>query len=447
VVEEAHHEGHEHAHEEPHRHWSPADPIRLGDERTHLNVSVNVIGAVGSSTEENVQELQLGGHDPSQRGFTLQQAELILEGHIDRYLRGQVNTVVFTTPDGETDVELEEAFLETMALPASLEVKAGLFLSEFGRHNPMHPHTWDFVDTPLANARLLGPDGLRNPGARLSWEMPTPFYSELFFAVQNSGGETAHGFRSAGHVHGDADVHGGEAELPFAYRHPDNDRGVRNVGDMLFVPRYALSFEPTENQTILAGVSAAFGPNASGGNGETDTQVYGADLTWRWKAPHNHGGFPFVTFQTEALLRKYEAGAFDWDEDGDGAVGPGEVVDEATGLPAVLRGESLTDYGAYAQVLYGFREGWVAGLRGEWTGSDEAEYETRALSLDGESLGRDPSRAERWRVSPNLTWYANEFSKVRLQYNYDRRKDVPGKDEDHSVWLQFEFLLGAHAPH
>ena len=62
----------------------------------------------------------------------------------------------------------------------------------------------------------------------------------------------------------------------------------------------------------------------------------------------------------------------------------------------------------------------------------------------GTLLGRDPQRDMRWRVSPNLTWYPSEFSKVRLQYNYDDRR---GFGDDHSVWLQFEFLLGAHAAH
>jgi hypothetical protein len=67
------------------------------------------------------------------------------------------------------------------------------------------------------------------------------------------------------------------------------------------------------------------------------------------------------------------------------------------------------------------------------------------LSLEGEELGRDPLRGERWRVSPNLTWYPSEFSKIRLQYNYDRRQEID--ETDHSVWLQFEFLLGSHAAH
>ena len=422
---------------------SATDPIQLGSATKYINVSLDVLGAAGTSTEKNVQELQLGGHDPNQRGFTLQNAELTLEGRVDPYLRGQMNTVLFITPEGETEIELEEAYLETMSLPANLQFKAGQFLTEFGRQNPTHPHTWDFVDSPLVNARLLGPDGLRNPGARLSWLAPTPFYSELFLTVQNSQGETAHSFRSGGHSHGDD-----EAELPFGYRHPDNDRGLRNLGDLLFVPRYALSFEPTDSQVVLLGGSAAFGPNASGASdsGVTDTQIYGVDLTWKWKSPRQHGGFPFVTFQTEALLRKYEAGQFDWDEDGDGAVSPGEITDDNTGLPAVLQGESLTDYGFYAQVVYGFKKGWVAGLRGDWTGGDKADYEARSLSLDGQALGRDPQRAERWRISPNLTWYPSEFSKVRLQYNYDHRSEI-AENEDHSVWLQFEFLLGAHAAH
>jgi hypothetical protein len=264
------------------RKWSPADPIQLGTKTAFVNVSLGVLGAAGSSTERNVQELQLGGHDPSQRGFTLQQAELTLEGKVDPYVRGQANTVLLLTPDGETEVELEEAYLETLSLPWNLQLKGGQFLTEFGRLNPTHPHSWDFVDSPLVNARFLGPDGLRNPGARLSWLTPTPFYSELFLAVQNSHGETASSFRSAGHVHGLED----EEALPFAYRHSDNDAGLRNVGDLLFTPRYVMSFEPTDTQVVLLGGSAALGPNSRGGEGSgaTDTQIYGADFTWKWNS-------------------------------------------------------------------------------------------------------------------------------------------------------------------
>jgi hypothetical protein len=80
---------------------------------------------------------------------------------------------------------------------------------------------------------------------------------------------------------------------------------------------------------------------------------------------------------------------------------------------------------------------------------EAGDYERAGLLLadnagGGAVLGRDPERDQRWRVSPNLTYYPSEFSKVRLQYNYDDRRQ---EGTDHSVWLQFEFLLGAHAAH
>ena len=53
-------------------------------------------------------------------------------------------------------------------------------------------------------------------------------------------------------------------------------------------------------------------------------------------------------------------------------------------------------------------------------------------------------RKDRYRLSPSVTWYPSEFSKVRLQYNLDHRE---GLGTDHSVWMQTEFILGAHATH
>jgi hypothetical protein len=403
--------------------WRPSDPIRLfGGEKNFLNLSLDGLFAVGTSTAEDIESLQLGGHDPKQRGFTLQNLETVFDGKVDPYFRAQANIVLQIDPEGETIIEAEEAYFETMSLPWNLQFKGGQFFTEFGRHNPMHPHAWDFVDQPLVNGRFLGGDGLRNPGARLSWLMPTPFYSELFMTVQNSQGETAQSFRNS---------HEGEV---FLGRLHDSGR-VKSLGDMLFAPRYAMSFNLSDSQTLVAGASALFGPNATGGN--TDTQIYGVDLFWKWKPVNHHGGFPFVSWQTEAMLRRFEAGSFDWDLNGNAIGDPDEVVDPNTGLPAVLPRETLTDYGVYSQVAFGFRKGWVAALRADYLfPKSQSRYEN--------ILGTDPDRASRWRISPNLTWYPSEFSKIRLQYNYDDRNSI---GEDHSVWLQFEFLLGSHAAH
>jgi hypothetical protein len=142
------------------------------------------------------------------------------------------------------------------------------------------------------------------------------------------------------------------------------------------------------------------------------------------------------------MLRRYELGSFDWQDEADAGETP--IIDESTGLPALLASETVTDYGLYSQLLYGFRKSWVAGLRVDYVNGEEGDYEKMDLTFDGDTLGRDSQREERWRISPNLTWYPSEFSKVRLQYNYDDRRE---EGTDHSVWLQFEFLLGAHAAH
>ncbi len=420
---------------------------------SYMDIGMVTTFAAGGSTANDIEGgTQLGGHDPNQRGFTVQGAELNLQGAVDNYFRGNANILFSVDAAGESFVELEEAWLETVSLPGNFQIRAGQILSDFGRINTQHPHSWAFVDQSLVNARFLGADGLRNPGARISWLAPTPFYSELSMGIQNSHGETASSFRSAGHSHGGEEPEG----LPFGYRHPDNDRGVRHVTDLLFTPRYAMSFDLTDTQTLLVGASGAFGPNASGSAGDTMTQIYGVDLYWKWKPSDGQGGFPFVSFQTEAMLRRYELGAFDWDEDGNLGDGDGNtfvdegVVTDATGLtPAVLNHETVTDYGFYSQLLYGFKKGWVAGLRYDYVTGKRGDYENAGLLLadnagGGALLERDPLRDQRWRISPNLTWYPTEFSKLRLQYNYDDRR---GFGDDHSVWLQFEFLLGAHAAH
>ena len=391
--------------------WKPSDPVRVSKGGAYMDIGMVATFAAGGSTASDIEGgTQLGGHDPNQRGFTVQGAELNLQGAVDPYFRGNANIVFQLDSDGESFIELEEAWLETVSLPGNFQIRAGQYLTEFGRINTQHPHSWGFVDAPLVSGRLLGEDGIRNPGARFSWLVPTPFYSELFFGVQNSQGGTANGFR---------DDHGGEGFLGRV-----NTQGrVKTAGDMLYSTRYAASIDLSDTQTLLAGASAAFGPNGSGT--DTDTQIYGVDVYWKWKPSNAHAGFPFVSWQTEGMLRKYQAGT--------------STSLDLTGdtIPDFVPRETLTDWGFYSQLLYGFRPGWVAGLRGDYvTHSKIGAYE--------DLYGADAERAMRWRISPNLTWYPTEFSKIRLQYNYDDRDSI---GTDHSVWLQFEFLLGAHAAH
>jgi hypothetical protein len=376
--------------------WTPSQPITLAKAGpAYMNISLDSLLDFGWSSKANVRQQQIGDHDPAQRGFTLPNTEFVFEGAVDPYFKGVGDVVLKLDEHSETTIELEEAYIQTMSLPWNLQLRAGQWFTEFGRHNPMHPHQWDFVDQPLIVGRMFGPEGLRNPGARLSWLVPTPFYTELFLTVLNGNGGTAFSFRNPEDTLGRA---------PF-------ERGLRGPQDLVYAPRLASSFDIGDTQTLLLGASAAFGPNDTGA--DTRTQIYGVDAYWKWRPVNAQRGFPFVSWQTEAMLRRFEAGE-----------------DMAAGLPA----ETLQDYGFYTQLLYGFRVGWVAGLRGEFvTGNAGAN-----------DIADPLARGDRARFSPNLTWYPSEFSKLRLQYNFDHGQAFGNA---HAVWLQLEFLLGAHAAH
>src|SRR5262245_60571744 len=75
--------------------------------KNYLNLSLDGLFVVGASTEPDVEGLETGGHDPAQRGFTVQNVEMVLDGAVDPYFKGQANVVLQITPDGETTVELE----------------------------------------------------------------------------------------------------------------------------------------------------------------------------------------------------------------------------------------------------------------------------------------------------------------------------------------------------
>ncbi len=368
----------------------------------YMNMSFDVLANAGWASTPDVKSIQPGGHDPSQRGVSLRNAEIALDGAVDPYFKGFANIVMFTEPDESTGIELEEAYVLTTSLPEDLQLKAGRFFAEFGRMNSQHPHTWAFADMPLVLNRMFGEDGLRQNGARISWLVPTPNYTEVMLGVFNGQGSDAFSFRYPG----EPDALG----IPRFYGRATTNRALNALGDLLFVPRLTSSFDLTEEQTLVLGASAAIGPNDTSDHART--LIYGADAFWKWKPVDAEGGWPFVTWQTEVLGRNFQTGA-----------------DPVAALPA----ENLHDWGYYSQVQWGFEPRWVLGLRGEYVAGDHSA-----------SADANEERLTERRVSTDITFFPTEFSKLRLQYNHTWRESLP---DENAVWLQLEFMLGSHAAH
>jgi hypothetical protein len=368
-----------------------------------IDVSVDVLTSAGTSTARDalLEDLQGGGHDPRQRGFSLQSAELALIGAVDPYLIGELYLAYFLDTEGESRLEIEEAFATTQALPHGLQLEFGQFFTEFGRLNPTHPHAWSLVDQPVILTRLFGPDGIRNPGMRLSWIAPVPWFAELSVGSQLAKGETMLSFLASDEAFDERPVGG----LEFF------DRDTQSLGDLVYLVRLANGADLGDDWTAQLGFSGLVGPNASGPDGRT--QIYGADLMAKWRPATHRRGWPYVLFESEILWRRY-------------------TTDEESDTVGTLR-----DWGTYAQLLWGCRERWTTGVR----------FEYAAGSGDGiEPRDDDPWRSDRLRLSSLLTFHQSEFARWRVQYNYDRAKFLEDDDE-HSLWLVLEFSYGAHPAH
>ena len=446
-----------------------------------IDVSLDVLFYAGFSSEndDSISTLQGGGHDPKSRGYTLGQAELSLSGVVDPYFTAEAHILsLVNTASGESAFEVEEAFLTTTGLPLGLQLEVGYFLTEFGIVNAQHPHVWDWLDMPVVNSRMFGGDGMRQGGFRASWLLPTAWFSQIHFGMQNAngvtmasflGGELAHvhgGGGHEGHDHGgegedahaghahaeeEADAHAGHAhaedegedghdhDMDMADEHGHEMEGgpgiggrpiiaqdVRKLQDFVYLARWENAFDLSDNSTAVFGVSSLLGPNSSGPAGST--WIYGFDVKLRWQPADSFRGYPYITWQTEYMRRSYEAAAASMEvTEADGH------VDTVT-FPA----DTLEDWGVYTQLLYGPVINWAVGMRLEYA-------DGRGTGYGHGGRDGDPFRNERYRASPLIQWRTSEFFRLRLQYNYDHATHL--EDYAHTVWLGFEWLYGAHPAH
>lgn len=287
-------------------------------------------------------------------------------------------------PGETTESELEEIHAEWSR--GALKVRAGIFYAPVGLTNTLHAHAWTFANAPLFYGRLLGEDGLRNPGAQVAWES-SPGKSLWTFAIQRATGETAASFRSD---------HDGEEYLGRVHD------AASGSGPLLTL-RNERAYKFSAGHAVASGLSLATAENGSGGGARTWLAAW--DLEWRHQAP---GSSSWRALELELLGRSYEASAgLD--------VGANPVDADTFGDLAV----ALAATGSLAR-------DWTAGLRLE-----------RAAPV-GASPGQDEART---RVSPLLSWRAAEGLLVRLQYDHDRADSFGTED---SVWLTFQWTLGKH---
>ena len=343
-----------------------------------------------------------GAHAHGERGFTLDHTEVVASANVDPYSRALVNLAL-----ADDEVEVEEAWFQTLRLGHGLTVKGGRLRSGIGYQNEKHPHAWDFADNNLMYSALFG-EALKQDGLQLRWLAPTELFLEL-------GAEVAKGQFFPG-SDGGADKNGADAWAAFA--HVGGDVGGAHSW------RAGVSYlraSPREREALLDDINAFEALTAFSGRSRT----WLADFVWKW-APDGNPRQRNVIFAAEY---------FDRDEDGDLL-----CQDDSAAGGACL---GLTDRydsaqsGGYAQALYQFMPRWRTGLRYDRLDSGSVDLGANGAFFD--AVDFDPSR---WSL---MTDYSpSEFSRFRLQFARDKSFQ---DDPDNQLILQYILSIGAHGAH
>ncbi|HJR52422.1 MAG TPA: hypothetical protein VJ982_01785 [Gemmatimonadota bacterium] len=303
--------------------------------------------------------------------YQVREVELGVQGAVDPYFR--YDAFLGLHGDG---IEIEEAYATTLALPASLQARLGKFLVPFGKVNLTHRAELQMFDYPLVHRAFFGEEGFSSTGLWGSWiGAPLGFYQELSIV----GAE-----EMEAHAHVDEE-HAQEEE--------DHGESLGDdIGDRLWLAHVKNSLDLTPAANLELGASWATAI-VEGEEPRARTNVYGIDVTWRWKPPQ-FAKYRSAIVQAEAIWRS-EAG------------------------PAETRS------GGFAYAQWQLSRRWHVGARGDWVESLEEEGTLRG----GQLL---------------VKWFPTEFSQLRLAY--ERQTPDEGDALDRLIF-QTTFALGPHRPH
>ena len=322
------------------------------------SVVVARYGNVDQSWEKIPGFMPGGEIGPGGSGFSIGETDFNFISSVDPNFFGNL-TLAIENDGGETDVALEEAWIQTTNLPAGFSLIGGRFFSEAGYINKFHRHTDDFSDRPLPYQAFFGGQYIAD-GIQARWVAPAALLVELGTELNWGGGfpATANNRTAAGSVTVFANIGG--------------DVGNSNSW-----------------QLGLSWLSADI-VNRDGGNigdsfsGDSDLGII--DFVWKW-APHGNTTLRSIKVQAE-YFRRYEDGAF-------------------SGIPY-----DGNQSGWYLQGVWQFMQRWRAGYRHDAVAANNGP-------LFAGTILEDPGRSSK-RDSLMIDWSLSEFSRLRLQLINDK---------------------------
>lgn len=368
-----------------------------------------------ANTSQDPNTYQITGFVPSggevgppKRSFGLGESELVISASVDPYFRGHL--VAALTPENE--VEVEEAYFQTLALGRGFTLKGGRYFSGIGYQNEIHQHAWDFQDAPLPYKAFLGGQ-LKQDGLQLRWVAPTPFFLE--FGVEASSGDQFPG--------SDRNKNGTNGGAVFG--HLGGDIGASTAW------RAGVSYLRTSaDNRAYDDVDSAGGAVTNSFTGTAKLWIADAILKW---APDGNAARTNFKLQGEYFQLKQD-GTLAYDDTAGtnafGTVGSTFNTDQS---------------GWYAQGVWQFMPRWRVGYR-----YDQLSFGTVTNGIVNNGLG--PAAADfpvladhsPSRNTVMIDWSPSEFSRLRVQYAADKSRMG---FTDNQIIVQYILSLGAHGAH
>jgi hypothetical protein len=327
-------------------------------------------------------------------GFSLGHNEITLSSPIDDLFHGRL-TSVLETHDGEVEVGLEEAFVETTALPFYMTVKAGRFLSQVGYLNSRHTHEDDFIGRPMVYRAFLG-NHYFDDGLRVNLLMPVSFYWQVGAEAFNGSQLIGSGHEEQIGVYTLSTKFGSDINPSSSWQ-----GGLSYLGNRL--TNVESGEEEHDHSEDALDDHGHEGHNHSAAY--SGRHIYIADFVWKW-APNGNSKEKQWVFSTEYLRANH-----------------------------INQYADSEDYqsGWYGSLVHKFAPSWSAGYR----------YGEVTLKQAHEDHFDDQSSKEH---QVSLTWARSHFSSVRLTYSAQDSVGFNPQD-DHSIGLQFLMSFGAHGAH
>jgi hypothetical protein len=352
----------------------------------------------------------LGDVGPPVRGLSLGESELAFASNIDQNFRG---TLVASIAPDNSSIEVEEGYIQTLALSNGFTIKAGRFFSSIGYLNEVHAHAWDFTDAPLANKVFLG-NQLGEDGIQFKWVAPTDTYFDL-------GVELGRGREFPASTDGGPDKNGFGSSNIFA--HVGGDLGESTAW------KTGVSYLSTSPQGRTYGDTNSAGTVVTNSfTGTSHLWVLDGILKW---APNQNPTETYFKLQGEYFWRK-EDGSLAFD------------TANATGLGTPTGGYGSQQSGWYLQAVYQFMPMWRVGYR--YDRLDSGTTNIGLVSTGALTAADFPILAayNPTRQTVMADWSPSEFSRIRLQLarDYSRMNAV-----DNQIFLQYIVSMGAHGAH